>query len=60
MRSDGCRASPPPRSRRARSAAASGQNVTPEVEAFEARMAAHHRMAFRVYAGRDRFKGAVA
>ncbi|MFN9771169.1 MAG: TauD/TfdA family dioxygenase [Burkholderiales bacterium] len=37
-----------------------GQNVTPEVEAFEARIAAHHRMAFRVYADRDRFKGAVA
>lgn len=37
-----------------------GQKVTPEVEAFEARMAAHHRMAFRVYADRDRFNGVTA
>jgi hypothetical protein len=33
-----------------------GQHVTPEVEAFEARMAAHHGMALRVYADRDRFR----
>ena len=30
-----------------------GQGITPETEAFEARMAAHHGMAFRVYADRD-------
>ena len=30
-----------------------GQHVTPDIEAFEARMAAHHGMALRVYADRD-------
>jgi hypothetical protein len=33
-----------------------GQGITPEIEAFEARMAAHHRMAFRVYADRDQHR----
>ena len=37
-----------------------GQHFTPEIEAFEARMAAHHGMAFRVYADRDSHKGVPA
>jgi hypothetical protein len=37
-----------------------GQEITPGIRAFEARMAAHHGMALRVYADRDSFEGTTA
>lgn len=38
-----------------------GVNITPEIEAFERRMAEEHHMGFRVYADRDRAReGATA
>jgi hypothetical protein len=37
-----------------------GANITPEVESFEERMAAHHRMQFRVYQDRTEHQGARA
>lgn len=37
-----------------------GQAITPEIEAFEARLAAHHGMAFRIYTDRDRHLGVAA
>ena len=37
-----------------------GQGITLEIEAFEARMAAHHAMAFRIYQDRDQHQGVAA
>jgi hypothetical protein len=37
-----------------------GANITPEVESFEERMAAHHQMQFRVYQDRANYQGAQA